>query len=98
MIEELARHRCVADDGTLSFVVERRHVFTTSGGAGPRQHRGASWATLLNGEPVRYIDPRTFEVVATGELLAHDPNRCDCMPAVRMVTRAGTKGSLAEQP
>lgn len=66
MIEELVRHRCIGDDGTPLFVVEHRHVFTSQGGAGPRQHRGAAWATLLNDEPVRYIDARTFEVVATG--------------------------------
>ena len=52
MIEELARHRCTGDDGTPLFVVEHRHLFTSQGGAGARQHRGAAWATLLNGEPV----------------------------------------------
>lgn len=72
MIEELARHRCTGDDGTPLFVVEHRHLFTSQGGVGARQHRGSAWTTLLNGEPVRYIDNRTFEVIATGELLAHD--------------------------
>lgn len=86
MIEELARHRCTGDDGTLLFVVEHRHVFTTQNGVGTRQYCGAAWATLLDGEPVRYMDARTFEVIATGELLAHDPGRCDCAPAVRIAT------------
>ena len=39
MIEELARHRCTGDDGTPLFVIEHRHVFTSQGGAGARQHR-----------------------------------------------------------
>lgn len=81
MIEELARHRCIGDDGTSMVVVERRHVFTTQSGSRTRQHRGAARTTLLDGEPVRYIDGRTFEVIATGELLTHDPDRCDCTPA-----------------
>jgi hypothetical protein len=89
MIEELARHRCIGDDGTALVVVERRHVFMTNGGTGARQHRGAAWTTLLDGEPVRYLDPSTFEVVATGELLAHDTRRCGCAPAARIATRAG---------
>ena len=84
MIEELARHRCYGDDGTVMFVVERRHVFTTQNGSRTRQHRGAARTTLLDGEPVRYIDAATFEVVATGELLAHDLERCDCTPAAQI--------------
>ena len=43
--------------------------------------------TLLDGEPVRYIDARTFEVVASGELIAHDPATCDCAPAVEVFTQ-----------
>jgi len=97
MIEELARHRCAGDDGTPLFVVEHRHVFTSQGGAGPRQHRGAAWATLLNGEPVRYVDAQTFEVIATGELLAHDLRRCSCAPAVVIATQDGGRKSMAGQ-
>jgi len=89
MIEELARHSCTGDDGTPMIVVERRHVFTVTGGAGARQHRGAAWTALLDGEPVRYIDARTFEVIATGELLAHCRESCDCAPAVAMTIRDG---------
>ena len=95
MIEEVARHRCTGDDGTPLLVIEHRHVFTSQDGTGARQHRGAAWATLLDGEPVRYIDACTFEVVATGELLAHDLRRCDCAPAVRIATRDG--GRVARQ-
>lgn len=76
MIEELARHRCVGDDRLPLFVIEYRHVFTTQGEAGARRHLGAAWLTLLDGEPVRYIDPRTFEVVATGELITRDEANC----------------------
>lgn len=97
MIEELARHRCTGDDGTPLFVVEHRHVFTSQEGAGPRQHRGAAWATLLNGEPVRNIDVRTFEVIATGELLVHDLRRCDCAPAAKISTRGGGHASFVSQ-
>ena len=78
VIEELASHRCTGDDGSPLFVVEYRHVFTSRDEAGTRRHLGAAWLTLLDGEPVRYIDPRTFEVVATGELVTHDKARCRC--------------------
>lgn len=91
MIEELARHRCSGDDGTPLFVVERCHVFMTQGDTGLRQYRGAAWLTLLDGEPVRYIDARTFEVVASGELIAHDPATCDCAPAVEVFTQHGRR-------
>lgn len=86
MIEELARHRCTGDDGTPVLVVERCHVFTTQSDAGTRRHLGASGVALLDGEPVRYIDAHTFEVIATGELLSHDPSHCDCTPAAQITT------------
>ena len=81
MIEELARRYYTGDDGAPLFVIEYRYVFTSQGEAGVRRHRGAAWMTLLDGEPVRYIDKRTFEVIATGELVAHDLRRCNCTPA-----------------
>lgn len=68
-VEELARHRCLGDDGTPLVVVEYRHVFTSSDGGTVRRHHGARWLALLDGEPVRHIDAETFEVVASGELL-----------------------------
>jgi hypothetical protein len=89
MIEELARHPCLGDDGTPLFVVEHRHVFITQGDAGTREHRGAAWTTLLDGEPVRYIDAGTFEIVATGELLTHDLARCACAPGVKVASFDG---------
>lgn len=69
-MEEIARHRCTGDDGTPLVVVEYRYIFTTEGGeAGVRRHRGSAWLSLLDGEPVRYIDADTFEVTSTGEIL-----------------------------
>jgi hypothetical protein len=75
MIKELARHRCTGDDGTEMVVVERRHCVDTPGA---RRDRGAAFAALLDGEPVRYIDGGTFEIIATGEMLVHDVTQCDC--------------------
>ena len=98
MIEELARHRCTGDDGTTLFVVERRHVFTMQNGADTRQRHGATWKTLLGGEPVRYIDAGTFEVVATGELLDHDLKWCDCTPAVRIAARDSGSANMSVKP
>lgn len=72
-VEQLARHRCMGDDGTPLVVVEYRHVFTSGEAGKVRQHRGSSWLALLDGEPVRYIDAATFEVVASGELLRREP-------------------------
>ena len=68
-MEEIARHRCTGDDGTPLVVVEYRYIFTTEGEAGVRQQRGAAWLSLLNGEPVRYVDADTFEVTSSGEML-----------------------------
>lgn len=96
MVEELARHRCTGPDGAIVVVVEHRHLFTvTSGGEEPRRHRGAAWATLLDGEPVRYIDANTFEVIATAELLAHDTAACACAPALRVTERDGADNDTA---
>lgn len=67
--EEIARHRCTGDDGSALVVVEYRYIFTTEGEAGVRRQRGSAWLALLDGEPVRYIDPERFEVVSSGELL-----------------------------
>ncbi len=97
MIEEQARHRCTGDYGTALFVVEHRHAFTSPGGAGPRQHRGATWATLLNGELVRYIDVRASGIIAMGELLVHDRRRCNCAPGAVIATRDRGRESMARQ-
>jgi len=96
VIEELARHRCTGDDGSPLFVVEYRHVFTSRDEAGTRRHLGAAWLTLLDGEPVRYIDPRTFEVVATGELVTHDKARCRCERSalIQVFDRTGERLAL----
>lgn len=69
MIEELARHRCTGDDGTPLVVIEYAHIFTVAAGDRTRRYRGAAWLALADGEPVRYLDPATFEVVNSGELL-----------------------------
>lgn len=69
MIEELARYRCEGDDGAAMTVIEHCHVFTTTSDDKVRRQRGAAWLSLLGGEPVRYIDPTTFEVIRSGELL-----------------------------
>lgn len=81
MIEELARHRCLSDDGSAVTVVERRHVFVTQDVSGVRRRPGARWTALLDGEPVRPAGTGMFEVVATGEILVHDPDRCSCASA-----------------
>lgn len=90
MIEEVARHKCMGDDGSPLVVLQYRHVFLTNGNGRARHYRGAAWLTLLNGEPIRYIDAKTFEVIATGELVAHDPAQCDCLPAAQVSSRAGS--------
>ena len=67
--EQIARYRCTGDDGTPLVVIEYRYLFTSEGEAGVRRHRGAAWLSLLDGEPVRYIDAETFEVTRSGEML-----------------------------
>lgn len=97
MIEELGRHRCIEVDGMALFVVKRRHVFISQRGAAARQHRGAGWATLLNGELARYIDVRASGIIAMGELLVHDRRRCNCAPGAVIATRDGGRESMARQ-
>ena len=46
---------------------------------------------MLNGEPVRYVDERTFSVIASGDMIAHDPVRCGCSPAPRILAREGAE-------
>lgn len=69
MLEERSRFRCIDEDGDYIDVVETQH-FHISQEAGKRRKRpGARQFTSSRGEPVRYIDASTFEVVANGELL-----------------------------
>lgn len=73
MEEELSRHRCLGDDGTILTVIEYRHVDTIPGASGTRIYPGARRLALSTGEPVRYIDSETFEVIASGEMLRRQP-------------------------
>jgi hypothetical protein len=69
MEEELARYRCSGDDGTYLTVVEYRFVDIARHEGKVRRRLGAARLTLTDGEPIRYVDPQTFEIVRTGELL-----------------------------
>ena len=73
MEEECARYRCERDDGSPITVLEFRHFDRAETKASRRGYPGAQRLALYTGEPVRYIDPITFEVIGTGELL----RRCD---------------------
>jgi hypothetical protein len=72
-MEELARYRCVGDDGTRIAVVEYRYVHMARDSVGTRRHLGATKLTLETGEPVRYIDPDRFEVIESGEMIRKLP-------------------------
>ncbi len=91
MIEELARHRCTDAAGLTVFVVEQRAVFTSHDANGQHHRYGAARLAMLNGEPVRYVDERTFSVIASGDMIAHDPVRCGCSPAPRILAREGAE-------
>jgi hypothetical protein len=69
-MEELARYKCLGDDGSNVVVVEYRYVHNshTENGS-PRRYPGARHLILTTGEPVRYVDAYTFEVIESGELL-----------------------------
>ena len=69
MEEEIAWHRCTGDDGSSLVVVEYAFLSRKQIQAGLRTYRGARRLALATGEPVRYIDVSTFEVIATGELI-----------------------------
>ena len=73
MEKEFARYRCEGDDGSPITVLEFHHFDRVETEAGRRRYPGAQRLALSTGEPVRYIDPASFEVIGTGELL----RRCD---------------------
>jgi hypothetical protein len=72
MYEELTRYRCSSEDGSYLTVLQHRYVHITRDGGKVRRWLGAVRLTLVNGEPIRYIDVDTFEVVGTGELLRRE--------------------------
>jgi hypothetical protein len=67
--EEMARHRCVGDDETPLIVLQYRLVERIDEPGKSRLRPGARRAQLETGEALRVIDARTFEVIATGELV-----------------------------
>ena len=69
MEEESARYRCEGDDGSLITVLEFRHFDCAETESGRRRYPGARRLALSTGEPVRYIDLTTFEIIGSGELL-----------------------------
>ena len=89
MIEELARHRCLGDDGSVHTVVAYRHVFVARGDGTARHHPGARWLALLDGEPVEPKGSDSYVVAATGQVLTHDRSHCRCGPraAIQIVDR-----------
>src|SRR3546814_4252745 len=67
-MEELARYKCLGDDGSNVVVVEYRYVHNSHAENGsPRRYPGARHLILTTGEPVRYVDAYTFEVIESGE-------------------------------
>ena len=66
---EFARFRCLGDDGSSLIVIDVRHSNLVKGPSGARSFPGARRLMLSTGEVVRYIDPETYEVVVSGELI-----------------------------
>lgn len=69
MEREIARWRCATDDESTVTVIEYQHVAAPAPGEPARHYPGARRLALSTGEPVRYIDADTVEVIQTGELL-----------------------------
>ena len=69
MEEEIAWYRCIGDDDTPLVVLEYAFTSRARTQTGSRSYPGARRLVLSTGEPVRYIDASTFEVIGTGELL-----------------------------
>ena len=66
---EFARYRCLGDDGSSLIVIDMRRSNLVEGPRGVRSFPGARRLILLTGEAVSYIDPQTYEVVMSGELI-----------------------------
>ena len=69
-MEELARYRCVGDDGSSVTVVEFRYVHVGQSQRGPpRRYPGRRQMALTTGELVRHVSAKTCQVVGSGALL-----------------------------
>src|SRR3546814_19746412 len=69
-MEELARYKCLGDDGSNVVVVEYRDVPNSHADNGsPRRYPGARHLILTTGVPVRFVDAYTFEVIERGDIL-----------------------------
>lgn len=66
---EIGRWFCSAEEGRGVWVVEHQFFAVPETDQPQRHHPGARRLALTTGEPVRYIDGDTFEVVETGELI-----------------------------
>jgi len=69
MEREIARTRCVGDDGSPLVVIDYQHVDRRQTGSGERAYPGARRSALASGEPVRPLGDGVWEVIATGEVL-----------------------------
>jgi len=66
---EIARTRCVGDDGSPLVVIEYQHVERRKTDSGERAYPGARRSALASGGPVRSLGDGVWEVIATGEVL-----------------------------
>jgi hypothetical protein len=67
--EEIGRYRCVGDDETPLVAIEYRLIAMAGEGGKQRRRPGARWLELATGEALRIVDARTFELVASGEII-----------------------------
>lgn len=67
--EEIGRYKCAGDDETPLVVVEYRFVELYELAGKTRRRLGSSHVALDSGEALETIDARTFEVIATGEMI-----------------------------
>lgn len=70
MEREIERFRASADDGTVYTVVTIQElVEAKASGQAPHWIKGLKRLELDDGSPVNYIDPQTFKIVATNQLI-----------------------------
>ena len=70
MEEEIGRFEAQADDGTIYIVLEIQELRQFQPLDGPSQLiKGMKRLELIDGKHVNYIDPNTFKIVSTEEII-----------------------------
>ena len=66
---EIARFRAKTEAGREYVIVQYQEYFSVPSFDDPDETPGRKWMTTSAGLPVNYIDPETFKIVQTDEIV-----------------------------